>query len=294
MQKLDEFLINRVINDVPIFVILIEPENKQIVYTNEMLSKKLGNIMGKRLDEAFPSIGGKSSFTSIHEEGVEGCKAVEYYNDNDSSYYYVYEKMIEWLPEQMMICSVMVDVTELKVHQSELAEDHAQLAIQNIKLEMISMMDVLTKINNRGKLDEEFQKELHKAERYGKVFSLILIDIDHFKKTNDQYGHDSGDKVLVEFARILKENVRKVDILGRWGGEEFLVILPETNRDNAIKVAEKIRRMIEEYAFPVSGKLTASFGVETYQEGDTVKEMFSRVDKKLYLAKEKGRNRVEY
>lgn len=294
MQKLDEFLINRVIDDVPIYVILIEPENKQIVYANEPLSKKLGNIMGKRLDKAFPAIDGKSSFTSIYEESTEGCKAVEYYNDNDSSYYYVYEKMIEWLPGQMMICSIMVDVTELKTHQSELAEDHAQLAIQNMKLEMVSAMDALTKLNNRAKLDEEFHKELNKAERYGKVFSVVLIDIDHFKEINDCYGHDFGDQILVAFAGLLKQNVRKADILGRWGGEEFMIILPETNQENAIRAADKMRLIIQEHEFPKSGKMTASFGVETYQKGDTLKEMFARVDAKLYEAKENGRNRVEF
>lgn len=292
MQKLDEFLINRVINDVPIFVILIEPANKKIVYANETLMKKVGNIVGQSLDEAFPALNGKVSFTAICEGSEEDCKAVEYYNDNDSSYYYVYEKMIEWLPEQMMICSIMVDVTELKEHQSELAEGHAELAIRNMKLEEISATDSLTKLKNRSKLDEEIQEELDKAERYGKTFSVVLADIDHFKNINDEHGHDFGDQVLVEFAGVIRQNVRKVDIVGRWGGEEFMMILPETDMENAIIAAEKMRRVVEEHDFSIVNKLTASFGVTSYREGDGVKEVFNRVDKRLYRAKEHGRNRV--
>jgi len=159
-------------------------------------------------------------------------------------------------------------------------------------VEELSITDQLTKLYNRLKLEEVFEAEIHRVQRYNIPFSVILLDIDHFKSVNDVYGHDVGDIVLKDISKILKMSVRKTDIVGRWGGEEFLIIASNTNAKNTMTLAEKIRENIEAYTFEHVGKKTASFGVSQYKEGDTQEMIVKRSDNALYKAKESGRNKV--
>ncbi|MBF0203720.1 MAG: diguanylate cyclase [Desulfamplus sp.] len=169
-----------------------------------------------------------------------------------------------------------------------------ELREKNRELEILAITDRLTGICNRLKLDEVFAQELVRSKRYDLDFSVIIMDIDHFKRVNDTYGHQVGDTVLVEMSQLLMEHLRKVDVPGRWGGEEFLLICPETDLKNAILIAEKLCHTIAEFDFSVVKRATASFGVASYLKGDDVKNMMSRADAALYRAKELGRNRVEY
>lgn len=161
------------------------------------------------------------------------------------------------------------------------------------ELEKIASTDMLTQLDNRKKTDEFIRFCIEKYKRTKEAFSLILLDIDFFKDINDAYGHDVGDEVLKEFAKILRENVRSIDKVGRWGGEEFMIVCTETDCSRAKIIAEKLRIKIEEYTFEYIGKRTASFGVAEFDEDIDFKELYIRVDKALYSAKEKGRNRVE-
>ena len=163
----------------------------------------------------------------------------------------------------------------------------------NKKLDALYKTDKLTGISNRHLIDEEIEREVSRASRYDYSFSVILIDIDYFKKINDLYGHHIGDSVLVEFAQILKNNIRETDSAGRWGGEEFIVICPETEINQAVAVAEKLRNCIELYSFSdVNEAVTSSFGVTTYKLKDTAESIVKRVDSALYVSKKDGRNCV--
>jgi diguanylate cyclase (GGDEF)-like protein len=122
--------------------------------------------------------------------------------------------------------------------------------------------------------------------------SLIIIDIDNFKSINDSYGHDIGDEILKEVANVLQEKIRQVDILARWGGEEFLVLAPNTDHDNVQILAEKLRLTIENHHFNEVKNITISLGVSTLKETDTLTELFKRADQGLYYAKEHGKNQV--
>lgn len=153
--------------------------------------------------------------------------------------------------------------------------------------------DHLTGIYNRRKISGELYAEVGRSKRYKRGFSVILIDIDNFKETNDIYGHATGDTVLIEIAEIIRNSIRKVDVLGRWGGEEFLVISPETNINGAKSLAEKIRSEIEAYKFTGIDTKTASFGVTTYMDDDNAEAIIKRADVALYAAKDSGKNRVE-
>jgi len=154
----------------------------------------------------------------------------------------------------------------------------------------LSVTDSLTGIYNRLKFNEELQKEIDISRRYGTDFSLVLFDFDDFKVVNDNYGHLMGDKLLIEAAELIKNSVRVTDTFARWGGEEFVILLPHTKHDMAIELAERLRKKNSEHNFEQIGKITCSFGITSFKEGDNVESIMFRVDKLLYAAKLKGKN----
>jgi diguanylate cyclase (GGDEF)-like protein len=160
------------------------------------------------------------------------------------------------------------------------------------RLNELATQDILTGLANRFQFDKALQHSIHMSSRYGRVFSLILVDVDHFKEVNDRYGHLVGDEVLKELAYLLSESVRKSDIVARWGGEELVVLLPDSELSSAAKLAEMLRKRIEEHEFAPLDRLTCSFGVVQWHIGETSDSLLHRVDEKLYAAKEEGRNRV--
>ncbi len=161
------------------------------------------------------------------------------------------------------------------------------------KIVGMATFDSLTKVYARGALMKMVAAEYERYKRYKKSFSLIMVDVDHFKKINDKYGHNAGDLVLSGIASVMKTHVRKSDVIGRYGGEEFLVLLPETQRKDAAAVAEKLRQMIAAHNFDGIDKVTVSCGVaEIFEQAQTVEAFIDKADKKLYTAKGEGRNRV--
>ncbi|QIB52916.1 MULTISPECIES: diguanylate cyclase [Pseudomonas] len=155
-----------------------------------------------------------------------------------------------------------------------------------------AVRDQLTGLYNRHKLEEILSQEVARCLRYSSVFSVIIFDLDHFKSVNDRFGHNGGDAVLSSIARIVEANVRETEIAGRWGGEEFLMVLPETTLDSALQLAERLRSNVEAHQFPIPQQVTVSIGVASFASGDTPKKIVQRADAALYAAKEAGRNRV--
>ncbi|APT75202.1 hypothetical protein XO10_01490 [Marinitoga sp. 1135] len=164
--------------------------------------------------------------------------------------------------------------------------------MSNKKLKNLSERDKLTNLYNRLKFDKVISQEIEYAKRYNRIFSLVLCDIDYFKNINDTYGHNFGDEVLVAFSKLLIQNLRKIDYVFRWGGDEFIILLPETNKFEAHKVAEKLKRKILQDKFLKKINLTASFGVEEYKKGLSIDEVIELADKALYKSKENGRNMI--
>lgn len=179
-----------------------------------------------------------------------------------------------------------------KKYNKQLSSVLIQLEDKNILLEKLSITDKLTGLNNRAKLDEMLELNYDMFLRYKNIFSIILLDIDDFKNVNDGYGHLIGDEVLKIFAKILGENIRTTDILGRWGGEEFMIISPKTDTVGASKLAHILKEKISEHVFEDIGKITASFGVAQIDDGDTMEEVVAAADVALYSAKSSGKNRV--
>lgn len=191
-------------------------------------------------------------------------------------------------------------IARLNTGKRFLEQDRA-LRKANEEIRILSITDPLTGCSNRGCLNKRLPQEIQRAGRYNRPLSIVMCDIDHFKKVNDTYGHQAGDTVLKEFSNRINDSIRdKVDLLARYGGEEFLVTLPETDLDGALNLAERLRRVISEKKFDIETKkikITASFGVagfDSYNAGDEISfdTLINRADKYLYQAKNEGRDRV--
>ncbi|HHW49483.1 MAG TPA: GGDEF domain-containing protein [Clostridiaceae bacterium] len=162
--------------------------------------------------------------------------------------------------------------------------------LNQMKLMNLSVTDNLTGIYNRMKFNGELEKEINISRRYRTEFSLILFDFDDFKTVNDKYGHLMGDNLLIEAVRLVNNSIRVSDTFARWGGEEFVILLPHTGLDRAMELAERLKVKICEHSFEQIGKITCSFGVTSYREGDNIETIMQRVDNLLYAAKLKGKN----
>lgn len=209
------------------------------------------------------------------------------------------------LRKQQKISEQLLDSkNELEIVVDERTND---LRIKNIILEKeirdrmriekelveLATADPLTGVFNRRKLNNELQTEVNRNLRYNNDLSLIIFDIDKFKHINDKFGHNNGDEILKDFTKLISENIRVNDVFARWGGDEFTILLPETNLQTASRIADNLRILAEDYQYPFVGHVTASFGVTQFLKGDNEATFINRADEALYLAKENGRNNVE-
>lgn len=177
--------------------------------------------------------------------------------------------------------------------RDELARRNDALVRLNLRLEEMATTDALTGVLNRRRFYELLDDELQRAARYDERFSLIMLDIDHFKRVNDTFGHAVGDAVLKSLAGVVQVALRANDSLSRWGGEEFVVLAPETGREEALRLAERLRERVSDEAFPAAGTVTVSLGVAEHRHGESGDALLNRVDEALYRAKENGRDRCE-
>ena len=203
-------------------------------------------------------------------------------------------KYIEWCshPIGQYIYASARDITERRQLETQLQEQTQILTQQNQRLQLQATTDELTGLFNRYFLDQVLDELLDRADRYNETVSLIIFDLDRFKKVNDTWGHPVGDEVLKHTAALSKKHLRKADLFIRLGGEEFAIIMPQTNLNGAIQVAEKLRKELETHPHAVAGCTTASFGVAERLRAESFKRWYKRADQAMYIAKESGRNRV--
>jgi len=181
---------------------------------------------------------------------------------------------------------------EFYAKSKALEKSNEELEKSNAELQLLSITDPLTGLYNRHKLDVELANELSRASRYGGTFALLILDIDWFKKVNDEYGHLAGDSVLKECATLMFKSSRDIDMVGRWGGEEFIILCPRINVIQADALGERIRSSIEQHQFSSKAAITISVGVAEFSHKESVSELIKRADDNLYYAKHNGRNRV--
>lgn len=188
-----------------------------------------------------------------------------------------------WTPQRSQTAELMASLFGSALDRSQLLNSLTYQAVH----------DQLTGLYNRHKVESFMDQEVARCTRYGSNFSLIIFDLDHFKSINDRFGHNEGDAVLSGVSSLVKNGLRESEIAGRWGGEEFLIILPETSLDLAVPVADRLRGSIESHRFSIPERVTVSVGVAAFRPGDTPHELIQRADAALYSAKESGRNCVK-
>jgi len=197
------------------------------------------------------------------------------------------------------LLGVSRDISQHKHYENELKQAKAAtdalnraLEAANEKLNRLATTDTLTGLWNRRYFEERVAYEISMANRYGQPLSLLLFDIDHFKAVNDTYGHLAGDRVLSELSQIVRAKIRTTDLACRWGGEEFMILMPNTDAPEAMIVAEKLRMNFERLEIDGVGTTTSSFGVATYRKNESHDQWINRIDGALYEAKNSGRNTV--
>jgi diguanylate cyclase (GGDEF)-like protein/PAS domain S-box-containing protein len=192
-----------------------------------------------------------------------------------------------WFRNEWHAVGIVRDISERK----RLEEENKR---KNAELRHLAITDVLTNAYNRRYFMQRLEEEIERSKRADRKFSLIMLDIDRFKSINDRFGHNVGDLVLKSTVELIKNRIRKIDILARWGGEEFVILLPDTTVKNAVRLAEELRESLSRIDIPYVGHVTASFGVAGYCPGDTVDTLLQRADNHMYEAKAAGRNCVRY
>lgn len=208
-------------------------------------------------------------------------------------------KSLAWRPSELVAVrdlgddlAVLASAHEVTYLNQRLQSEREALARANEHLQALATTDSLTGVMNRYRIEHLVQVYLANAERYGHSFSLVMFDIDHFKQVNDTYGHDEGDRVLKALVSSLEGCLREGDQLGRWGGEEFLVLVPSTKLDGATEFAERLRARVAATDFGLQNPVTVSLGVTEWVPGDRLKDLLVRADGAMYRAKKAGRNQV--
>lgn len=187
---------------------------------------------------------------------------------------------------------VAISAHEIARLNMDLRKEREALAEANERLRQLALTDPLTGAGNRQKMEDEIDSALNRAHRYGDVFSLLLFDVDHFKSINDDHGHNLGDQVLKQIVQQVDNFLRDADTLGRWGGEEFVVLMPDTDESGAHWLAERLLKLVEDTDFGLNDKVTVSIGVAQWRPADDRTQLVARADAAMYAAKERGRNRV--
>lgn len=185
------------------------------------------------------------------------------------------------------------EVRERRIREQELLEVNTLLDRRSQALETLAKTDSLTGAFNRQGIEDAIKQGMREWRQHSKPLSIVMMDIDYFKRINDTYGHAAGDSVLAGISQLVQEHVRTTDLFARWGGEEFVLVCRNTRMSYAAHIAEKLRRLIEEHHFTEAGQVTASFGVASLRDSAGIDELFKSADEALYRAKAKGRNAVE-
>lgn len=177
--------------------------------------------------------------------------------------------------------------------KDELTKEIDKRIVVEERLRHLSTIDELTQLYNRRAFNDYLEKFTIQSEKLNEPLSILMLDIDYFKKINDKYGHNTGDELLRNLAKILLSNTRSDDIVSRWGGEEFIILMPNIDKENVFKIAERLRITIEETRLIKDIQITVSIGITEFKKMDSIEQLIGRVDEAQYMAKAKGRNNVQ-
>lgn len=271
--------------------IFVHDLDGNIIYVNEAAHKTRGyakdELLGMKMQEL--DYHAEKNGDEVYRENLKNAK--EQLEKENKAVVEVMHKTKDGKIIPIEMTCRMIEEND-KNYIISVARDVSLLKAMNEKLQKLATTDKLTGIYNRHKFDEIFKAEIERVSRYGGLLSMIMTDIDYFKRVNDTYGHDVGDYVIKKIVDTIKRNIRHIDVFVRWGGEEFIILCPQTDSPSAAALAEKLRSAIEEVEFEKVGSVTCSFGVTSYEQKESENSFIKRLDGALYRAKDKGRNRV--
>lgn len=284
---------------IPFGIYVVEAASYELIYSNRAFIERFGDNAGRTCHQALyerdtPCLSCHMAELLTETGRPNGETLIfEHFNEVDDRWYQMQVRTMTWPDGRVVKYSIAVDISELKETQNRLAEAHAELALKNRELLRLSTTDMLTGLANRQRIDALLEEKLAALAGPGGALSLILFDIDHFKRINDSHGHLQGDAVLRALAGLLRDAVPSGYDVGRWGGEEFLVLCPGSGLADAYLLAEALREAVLGLDMPGPGRLTCSFGVIEVHSDEDAEAVLARADQALYAAKGLGRNRVE-
>jgi len=284
---------------IPFGIYVVDVQNFVLVYSNLAFRDHFGDHRGALCHQALFERDTPCPWcrlgTLLTPDGrpTDHTIVFEHFNEVDDRWYQMQVRAMTWPDGRTVKYSIAVDISELKETQNRLAEAHATLALRNIDLRRLSTTDALTELSNRQHIESLIRQALEAGAASGAPLSLILFDIDHFKAINDRLGHLAGDAALRALAERVRQTVPSDCAIGRWSGEEFLILCPGTDRQGAARLAEAVRLAVRDVALPDSGGLSCSFGLTEAGQGESLDDLLARVDSALYAAKDRGRDRVE-
>ena len=268
-------------------IVLITDEDGIIEYVNDSLILKSGysenELLGHKTNIFKSTKQDKKFYKNLWNTILSGKNyhGILINRAKNSTLYYVDMNITPIFDEKNKIRNFVATSTDIT----------NRIEIEN-RLKKLATVDSLTKIYNRYKINEEIDIKIARYRRYKNPFALVMFDIDFFKHVNDTYGHSIGDKVLRALSKLVLKNIREVDLFGRWGGEEFMLVLDNTTKYEALTIAEKIRKLVGEHMIDGKYTITISLGVVEFKEDEAKRELLKRVDNALYKAKQNGRNLV--
>ncbi len=262
--------------------------------THGILNIKISAVLDEKYNMSVAVRNDQPELLSIFNKAVDSVTPSERYGILNKWISIKYEQSNDYDFFWKIIAAILFILILVFYRERVISHYNRKLQKLNQHLQRMSRTDPLTKVANRHSLTDFFRQEVARKKRYHSCFSVIMVDLDHFKRVNDRYGHNVGDQVLVTVAEILSANIRINDVVGRWGGEEFIILCPQSNRNGVLQMAEMLRKKIDTHHFFDVDHLTASFGVTSYDEKETMESFIKRVDDALYEAKsEGGRNCVK-
>lgn len=295
-KKVYDHSIATILDSIDALVYVADLDTYELLFINKYGRDTWGDIQGKTCWKSLQEgQDGPCPFCTndrlLDKDGHStGVYVWEFQNTVNKRWYQCRDQVISWTDGRLVRMEIATDITERKMAEEEL-EAAKKLA------EILARKDELTGLSNRREFFDQGDHTLKQAVRFKHPVSVIMMDLDNFKKINDDYGHSAGDKVLQVVAELLKSMVREIDIVARIGGEEFAYVLPETGLDEAVKLAERLRLKIADTSVvhqEVRVKITASFGICSRQvENETMETMLTKADDALYVAKKNGRNQVK-
>lgn len=302
---------NTILDAMEAQIYLADMTTHEVLFMNQSAIKGFGQGEGQPCYRVMQGLEAPCPFCTndrlvTAEGGPSGVHAWEAQNQVNQRWYDLRDCAVVWTDGRLVRMQVATDITErkhteLRLRHSEeelrQARDAAEsvnqaLQVANTELSRLATTDPLTGTWNRRHFEEAAVLEAERAQRYAVPLSLLLFDVDHFKAINDHYGHQVGDQVLVTLADAVQAHLRAMDLLARWGGEEFVILVPHCSAAEAVRVADKLRLLVAELPFPVVGQVTVSFGAGQLGPEETLDAWIKRVDDALYAAKDGGRNRV--